>query len=231
MRISKKIAALAVSMSAAAFMVVAVPASAQVNSIIDTKLPTPGMVKVASAKNNAVEIDTELDCSRHTLTARVTNITDSKISPFVTFNKFDPALPLPFPIDPGKTGSYVYNFSGNHTTIEVKVLVDGYDEAVVSPTLHCNEPVSFTVTQSSKSAVVGYLRNNSTLVQQTVLTRVDSGDVRIEMLQPGEARLIALPFMASENQLSAMVTIATTSGYESTYTVDLEEPIIIFSKK
>lgn len=171
--------------------------------------------------NDAVGVSTELDCATHTLTAKVTNKTDATITPKVTFNGEDPTIPSTLPIEAGKTGNYFYNFSGNHLLVDTEVRVDTYSPVTVSPTLNCTEPVSFQVTDTSSSAVVGNLTNNSTIVPQIVYTRVDNGDIRLEVLQPGETRLVALPFTSWKGQVNAMVTIATSAGYESNYTVDL----------
>jgi hypothetical protein len=187
----------------------------------------PAHIKLSSQSNSAVNVDTQLDCTRHELTAQVTNKTSGNITPNVTFNKQQPNVLSTLPIGPGKTANYYFDFSGNNMLVNVEVDVDTFAPVKLMPMLNCSEPVSFTVTDYSKSAVTGVLQNNNTLLPQTVLTRVNAGDVRVENLQPGEARLIALPFTpVSSAQNSAMVTIATTGGYEGTYFVDLTAPIV-----
>jgi hypothetical protein len=179
------------------------------------------IVKLQQSSNEAVNLDTELDCNTHTLSARVTNKTDAKITPSVTFNEQEPTLPSTFPIEPGKTATYFYNFSGNNMRYDIKVSVDTFSDVKASPTVNCSEPISFKAQQTSGSAITGYLSNNSSLVAQTVLLRVGSGDIRTEMLEPGESRLVALPFTSYEGQQSAYLTVGNTSGFESTYAVEL----------
>jgi hypothetical protein len=134
-------------------------------------------------------------------------------------------VPSSFPIEAGKSANYFYPFNGNHLMVKTKVAVDGQEPVIVSPTIHCSEPVSFKVDKTSSSAVTGYLTNNSSFVSQTVLTRVGNGDIHTESLAPGESRLIALPFTGSEGQIYAFVEIGTTAGYEGTYSIDLTQPL------
>jgi len=224
MRIAKSMAAVVVGLSSVALVTATAPVSAKANP---TKTKHT-LVALEQKSGAAVDVSTEVDCTTHTISAKVTNKLDSKITPTVTFNKDEPTLPSTFPIEPGKTGSYFYGFSGNHLLVDTTIAVDGYEAVTVSPTIHCEEPVSFRVDQTSKSAVTGYLQNNSSLVSQTVLTRVNNGDIHTEVLAPGESRLVALPFTANEGQNSAWVTIGTATGYEGTYSVDLtKNPIII----
>ena len=224
MRIAKSMTTIVVGLSSIALVTTTSPVSAKANP---TKTKHT-LVALEQKSGAAVDVSTEVDCTTHTMSAKVTNKLDKKITPTVTFNKDDPTVPLTFPIGPGKTGNYFYNFSSNHLLVDTSVAVDGYTAVTVSPTIHCEEPISFRVDQTSKSAVTGYLQNNSSLVSQTVLTRINNGDIRTEVLAPGESRLIALPFAASEGQNTAWVTIGTTTGYEGTYSVDLtKNPIII----
>lgn len=240
MRIPKRLARAATGVSAFAIVATAVPTagvSAQSNHGDDTKKDTHNfgqkkadkkqIVTLAAVKNAAVDVNTELDCTSHMLSAKVTNKTNAEITPTVTFNKDEPTIPSSYPIKPGKSATYFYNFTGNHLLVDTKVSVASYEDVISSSTLHCSEPVSFTVDQVSESAVTGYLANNSSLVPQTVLTRVNSGDIRTETLQPGESRLIALPFTSYEGQTSAQVTIGTTEGFEGSYWVDLKDGGII----
>lgn len=238
MRIIKKLSALAAGLSAVTVMA-SVPVSAQSNhngyrqgdhhkgaSHTLQGVRKHNIVKLDQSSGAAVDVATEADCSTHTLTAQVTNKTNQKITPNVTFNGDQPTLPSTIPIEPGKIGYYFYNFSGNHLMIKTEVNVDGQAPVTASPIMHCQEPVSFRVDAASTSAVTGYLTNNSSMVSQTVLTRVNNGDIRTESLAPGETRLIALPFNGQEGQTSAYVEIGNTTGYEGNYTVDLTKPIV-----
>jgi hypothetical protein len=162
----------------------------------------------------------------HQLTANVTNNTKGNITPKVTFNNVPPSYDYTPTIKPGNTAAYAYDYSGNYVYVDVKVMVDGQADTVLTPRLLCNEPVTFRVDNASIGAVTGYLQNNSTLLPQTVLTRVGSGDIRTEVLAPGESRLIALPFTGFPGQEYAFVTIAVVGGYESTYNVNLSQPPI-----
>lgn len=229
MRIAKKVSGAVAGVSVLSLVGLAVPVSAQSN-ISDTAAPIhknkkkelkKQVVALDQKANEAVDVMTELDCTNHTLTAKVTNKTNGDITPDVTFNDIAPQFPSTSPIKPGKTGTYFYNFSGNHMMVDVAVAVDTYDTMEVSPTIHCSEPVSFKADATSESAVTGYLQNNNSLVSQTVLLRVGNGDIRTEILAPGESRLVALPFTAYEGQTNAYVTVATTNGFESTYSVNL----------
>ena len=225
MRIAKSMAAVAVGFSSLALVATASPVSALSNHNARSKHALMALEQKSGA---AVDVSTEVDCTSHTVAAKVTNKLDSKITPIVTFNKDAPSMPSTFPIEPGKTNTYLYNYTGNHLMMDVSVSVDGYQDTVVSPTIHCEEPISFSLDATSKSAVTGYLQNNSSLVSQTVLTRVNNGDIHTETLAPGESRLIALPFAAHEGQTTAWVTIGTTTGYEGSYSVDLtKSPIVI----
>ena len=182
----------------------------------------PQKLQLKTDSNSKMDVATDVDCSSHTLTARVTNKTSATIHPDVTFNDEQMKAPAP-PINPGMTGNFVYDFSGNYLMVDVKVQSDSAGTIESSPLLNCLEPVSFKVTDWSDSAVVGELQNNSTLVPQTVYTQVNSGDVRLETLEPGETRLVAMPFKPYVQQTAAFVRIATAAGYESSYLVDLEK--------
>jgi hypothetical protein len=186
---------------------------------------TPELKTLATQGNAAVDVQTELNCSSHMLTAKITNKTTKEITPDVTFNEQKPNFD-PLPIEAGKTGTVFYSYSGNQVLMNVEVAVDTYDPVMLNPTLNCDaEPVSFLVTETSDSAVVGMLTNNHSIVPRTVFTRVGLGDVRTETLQPGETRLIALPFASAPNQKFTSVTIATPE-YESTYSVKLDQVLL-----
>jgi len=188
---------------------------------VATQAPTK--LQLAAKSGTAVDVQTEADCTNHMLTAKVTNKTKGTITPDVTFNNQTPRWGSTQTIKPGETAYYLFAYSGNNLMVDVKVAVDTYAPLKLSPALYCTEPVTFMVTGASKSAVVGTLTNNSSLVAQTVLTRVGTGDIRTESLQPGESRLIAMPFTAFPGQTSAYVSIGTTAGYQGNYEVDLTE--------
>jgi hypothetical protein len=243
MRTKSKVTTLAAGLSLCA-LTTALPLA----SVSAAPAPSPGAAKVSSAAKNikktltndakisqpvikldqvtgqAVMVATEVDCNSHRLTARVTNTTAADITPRVTFNTWPASYDYAPTIKPGKTASYQYNFSGNQLPVAVKAAVDGHEDALANPTVSCTEPVTFRVDGASSSTVTGYLQNNSTLLPQTVLMRVGSGDVRTETLAPGESRLVGLPFSGFPNQKYASVTIAVVGGYESTYNVNLEQP-------
>jgi hypothetical protein len=172
--------------------------------------------------NTAVDVQTELSCSSHILTAKITNKTNKALTPDVTFNKMKPNFE-PSPIEPGKTGSVFYSYSGNKMPMNIEVKVDTYDPLMLNPMIDCEaEQASFLITQASDSAVVGILTNNHSILPRTVFTRVAMGDVRTETLQPGESKVIALPYQGTPEQKFVPVTIAT-EDYESTYSVNLEQ--------
>ena len=228
MKIAKPLAAAATGASTLALVVTAAPAvpvSAQADGDTSDKKMQPKLqkklIKLQQASNAAVDVTTELDCNTHTLSARITNKTDAKITPTVTFNGQEPTMPSNFPIEPGKSATYFYNFSGNHMLYDINVSVDTFSDVTASPTVHFSESFSFTYEQTSDTAVTGYLANNSSMVGQTVLLRVGAGDIRTEVLEPGESRLVALPFTGYEGQENAYLTVGNTTGFESTYTVPL----------
>lgn len=226
MRIIKRISALAAGLSAATIMAT-VPVSAQATNTAATLKGVGDKHNVVAldTSNNAVaSVSTEMDCTMHSMKATVTNNSSAAITPTVTFNDRAPGVPPSFSINPGESGSYFYQFSGNHMLITTKVSIDGQDPIILTPTVNCQEPISFRVDKTSASAVTGYITNNSSLVSQTVLTRVNSGDIHVESLAPGETRLIALPFTANEGQMYAFIEVGTTAGYEGMYSVDLTQP-------
>lgn len=194
-------------------------------SLEDVKQPQK-LLKLKTKGNSGVDVSTELDCSTHTLTAKVTNKTKQAIHPNVTFNTEEPTVPSALPVEPGKTANYFYTYSGNNMLVNVGVSGDSFSRVETSPTLYCLEPVSFKATEWSSSAVVGTLSNNSTLVPQTVYTQANNGEVRLETLQPGESRLIALPYHGVSGQTSTMVKVATSAGYESSYSIDIDKPAL-----
>jgi hypothetical protein len=193
--------------------------------VADMKVPQK-VLKLKTVGNAAVDVATELDCSTHTITAKVTNNTSTTIHPNISFNGELQEMPEPIPIEPGKTQSYFYSYTGNNTPIQIEVSGDTFSTVTADPDANCLEPVSFRATDWSNSAVVGSLSNNSTLVPQTVYVQVGDGDVRLETLQPGETRTIAMPFNGYPEQTSAYVTVATAAGYESSYMIDLEKPVV-----
>jgi hypothetical protein len=227
MKFAKNLATLSVAVVSAGAVSVAAPAISHAAPMNTQVIKSKKMLALDENSNAAVSVNTELDCANHTLTAKVTNKLKTNITPDVTFNDQQPTLPSNLPIEPGKTGYYYYNYSGNNLLVNTEVSVDGYSPLSLSPTLYCSEPVSFQVTGASDGAVVGTLTNNSSLVSQTVLTRVNNGDVRTEALQPGESRLIALPFASYPGATDAYVVIGTTNGYQGAYSVNLDQPPIM----
>lgn len=208
MQITKKLAGVGAGLATASILALPLSASAAARPL------------TTIADNSMINVQTELDCTTHTLQTEVTNKTGGDITPDVTFDGKPSTLPT-LPIPSGRTGTFYDYFSGNHMVINVQVTVNGEKPVVVMPNVACNEPVSFETTISSSSAVVGRLTNNSSLVPQIVITRVGLGDLHIEALAPGESRLIALPFTPVSGQTTAFVTIGTSSGFQSTYNVDL----------
>lgn len=227
MGLTKKLSMVAIGLTTAGSVAVVTPVSAQ-TPVSATQMGSKQhtLLKLDAKSGTAVDLETQLDCNSHTLTAQVTNTTKAKITPTVTFDKKTPSFPAGTSIEPGKTASYIYNFTGNRMMIDVTVAVSGHEDVTSLPLLSCAEPVSFRVDQTSESAVTGYLTNNSSLVPQTVLTRVNSGDVHTETLAAGETRLIALPYKGYDDQKFVGVTIGTTDGFEGTYSINLDDQII-----
>lgn len=227
MKISRKllVGGLASITAVAGLASVSFSAPTSAMTVADLKEPQK-LLQLNIKQTTSAELKTELDCTTHTLKAKVTNKTDKPITPNVWFNEEPINMPYPVTIEPGKTHSYAYNFSGNNKVIDVEVRGDTIGTITASPEANCLEPVTFEATSWSSSAVVGQLRNNSNIVQQTAYTQVGNGDVRVEMLEPGETRTVAMPFKAFANQKTALVKIATPAGYESSYTVDLEKATI-----
>lgn len=224
MHFVKRLTALTTGVSALALLATSVPVGAAPTS---TKKPessskNQSVIMLGQKTSDAVNVDTELNCTEHYLTAKVTNNLAAKITPTVTFNGQPPMFSSDTPIPPGETFSYTYNFSGNDLFTEVKVAVDGYPDTMLSPTIHCDEPVTFTADKSGESAVTGYLRNNSTLIPQSVHMSVNGGPEQIIHLRENDfSHFVALPFKAYEGAKTAQVTVATESGIESHYTVNL----------
>lgn len=219
MQIPKKIAAAFTATGLFAASLVALPFGGTASA----KTLTPSS-PADFGTNEAVDVQTELNCTSHTLTTKITNKTSGDITPDVTFNEVPPSVP-PMAIEPGKTAYVMYSYSGNNMPVAVEVAVDTYEPVELNPTLSCNEPVSFFVTQASESAVGGMLTNNSTLVAQVALTQASGGDVHVESLEPGETRFVAIPYKGYPNQTYAFVTIGTTTGFQSTYSIDLTRPV------
>lgn len=231
MKISRKLVAGGVASFAAAVGMLAGPFTVSTHATTIENIKEPQKIlKLKTVGNDKVELTTDLDCSTHTLNAKVKNNTSAEINPKVTFDDHESSTSSS-PIKPGKTGYYTYSYSGNQMEVDVSVKGDSIGELEAKPMVNCMEPVSFKVTDRSQSTVVGTLSNNSTIVPQTVYTKVGiSGDVRVETLQPGESRTVSMPFNGMPEQTFAYVTIATASGYESSYSVDLKEAISIPEK-
>ena len=229
MRVKTKVTSLVSGLAVSAACIVAPSASASpVSQTLLTKEPyTPqAILPTDESTNAAITVKTELDCNAHGINATVQNNTQTDITPKVTFNGLPSTYNYEPTIKPGKTATYFYSYNGNNMPMQVKVKVDGQADTVLNPRLNCQEPVSFRLDAASTSAVTGYLHNNSTLLPQTVLLRVGMGDVRTEVLAPGESRLVALPFTGTPEQRYAFVTLAVVGGgFESTYSIDLQQQL------
>lgn len=171
--------------------------------------------------NTSFEVKTEVDAGDHTLKAMVTNKSSKSVVPTVTFNGELPLYTSDVPLKPGETRPYFYYFTGNNMLVDVQVSGEGMETVSSSVMVDIQEPVSFQATETNDTVIIGTLRNNSTLVPQTVYTKVGSGDVHIEYLEPGESRTIAMSHTAVDEQKVAGATIATGAGYESRYSVEL----------
>ena len=171
-------------------------------------------------ESSSFGLKTEIDPGDHTLWATVTNKTDQAVTPQVTFNGESPIYSSELPIEPGKSQKYAYYFTGNSFVVEVKVSAEGLETAKSPAFVDIQEPVSFQASETNDTVVIGTLRNNSTLVPQTVYTKINDA-TKIEHLKPGEWRTIAVPHTAREGQKTTSLTIATGAGYESYYWVEL----------
>jgi hypothetical protein len=190
---------------------------------------------LATDSNAVIAASTEVDCMSHSLTVKVKNTSNEELTPKITYNGQDPLYLDDLAIQPGKERSYFWSYNGNYLMTKIVLSVDGQEDLTLNPTLTCAEPVTFTATEASESTIVGTLSNNSSLLPQTVLLRVGAGDVRTEILEPGETRLISLPYTGYEDQKQATVWVTTAAGIESNYTINLEHPssqlpIIVFDK-
>jgi hypothetical protein len=171
--------------------------------------------------NVSFDIKTEVDPGNHVLKATVTNKTDKTVVPDVTFNGKQLPYSIDLPLEPGKEHTYSYSFTGNNMSVIVKVAAEGAETATSSANIDIMEPVSFKATETNQNVIIGSLSNNSSLVPQTVYTKAYNDEMNLEYLEPGETRTIAIPHNALEGQQVAGVTIATTAGYESAYSVEL----------
>ncbi len=184
--------------------------------------------------NDAVNVQTEYDCSTHSLSAEVTNKLNTDINPSVYFDQTSPDIPgyppdggqSPMPIKPGEHQRYLYGFSGHNQIIPVQVSVDGHSDVKLDPMIACQEPVSFQVTQYSPNTVVGYLTNNNFSYPQTVTlsTGLNSAQQNVT-LQPGESTLVSVPFHSYPEQQMVLVTVSNGPGFQSSYSVDLTKPL------
>jgi len=225
MKFSKRLAAGVAILPVVAVVGVAAPASA-IN--LPSRETVKDMVRHLDVRSNAaVSVETELNCSTHMITAKVTNNLDKPISPKVTFNDEDPTWIGPDEIKAGQTASYFWAYTGNNVLAVTQVSVDGYDPVILKPTINCAEPVTFRMTDASESTVVGMLTNNSSFVGQTVFLRVGMGDIRTESLSPGESRLVSVPFDGYDGQLTASLSIGTAYGYDGSYIIDLTGGVVI----
>jgi len=192
--------------------------------------PLAGSVGAAAAApadfgfNDAIEVQTDLNCSSHSLMTKIKNKTDGNITPDVTFNRMPPSFDEA-PIEPGKTGIVTYDFSGNNMPVDVSVAVDGHQPVELKEMLQCDEPVSFLVTNASESGVGGMLTNNSPFVAQAVIGKAGGGAQQLIDLGKNETRYVPLPSDGGyDGQQFISVMIGNTAGFSSTYNIDLEHP-------
>lgn len=187
--------------------------------------------------NDAVSVQTEYNCGTHSLSTEVTNKLATDINPTVLFDQASPDMPgLPptgegapdVPIKPGESRTYTYDFSGNNQMIPVKVAVDGYNPVELDPSINCQEPVSFKVTEYSEKTVVGYLTNNNSQYPQSVtLTAGINGQRQDVTLEPSQSVLVSVPFTGYPDQMGVSVSVSNGPGFESSYFVDLTQPLPI----
>jgi hypothetical protein len=225
MRITRKVAATGLASFAAIAGIVLTPLSAPVGALSVDSIKEPQKLKLDTSSNAKVDVNTDVDCGWHTLTARVTNKTSASIHPNVTFDGKQPTPGGPVTeIKPGETVNYVHNFTGNRMPVEVTVEGDTIGTVESSPMISCLEPVTFKATDWSDSAVVGSLQNNSTLSPQVVHMQVNGGDVRTVTLEPGEfLPTVALPIAAGSSEpVSASVKVEA-NGLEGRYLINLDE--------
>lgn len=185
--------------------------------------------------NDAVNVQTEYNCSTHSLMAEVKNKLSTDINPTVIFDQQSPEMPgmpptgegIPdTPIKPGESRTYMYDFSGGSQVIPVKVAVDGYTDVDVKPNINCQEPVSFKVTEFSEKTVVGYLTNNNSRYPQSVILTAGVGGQRQDVtLEPGQSVLVSVPFESYPEQTGVSISVTNGPDYESTYFVDFEQPL------
>jgi hypothetical protein len=217
MTTKKKIAITGTSLFAAAISVLPLSGSASAAS----KMPA-GTI----GDNDAVNVQTEYNCTSHSLQAEVTNKLSSDINPAITFDK-QPAVGSNLPQTPikhGETRTYNYNASGNNMVIPVSVKVDGHSEVKVNPSANCNEPVSFKVTNWSDTAVTGSLTNNNGTYPQTVTLTPVGGASQTVTLLPNESKpLVAVPFTPYPDQMGVTITVSNGPNFQSSYYVDLEQ--------
>ena len=183
--------------------------------------------------NDAINVQTEYNCTMHTVTADVTNKLNTDINPVVSFEKLAPDTSgnppnggqSTVPIKPGEHQRYTYSFSGNNLIMPIGVAVDGYSEVEVGPMLNCQEPVSFRVTDYGQKMVSGMLaNNNSTYPQIVTLTGPDNNKTTIT-LGPSESQAVSVSFDGTANQQFAYISVSNGPDYESSYIVDLHKPM------
>jgi len=196
------------------------PAGALSSSLESMKKPLDKVLLHQEA-NMSFDLKTEVDSGGHVLWATVTNKSSMSVVPDITFNGDDPLYEPTAPLESGKSMTYAYYFTGNDFSVETLVKGEGLETIKSQATVNIQEPVSFKATETNDTVVIGTLRNNSTLVPQTVYTKIGSGEVNVEQLEPGESRTIAMTHSAIDGQVLAGVTIATSTGYESSYAVKL----------
>lgn len=205
--------------------IIALPLSSAANAKGQTLESMTKPMKSFSLKEESNEffnVQTEVDPGSHILWVKVTNKSDNAMVPKLTFNGEVPPYNSDLPLKPGETREFAHYFSGNNFTVLVAVAADGAKTLTVPVMVNLQEPVTFQATESNESVIIGQLRNNSTLVPQTVYTKSYNDAMQVEQLEPGEERTVAIPHSASENQKVTTVVVANSAGYESNYTVELD---------
>jgi len=226
MKVARKLLVTGISSLVIAGGMLALPLTQSVHaqspiSAIESMVKPLDNFTLANEGNASFGVKTEVDPGTHTLWVDVTNKTDKAFVPTILFDGKPPYVANTQPLNPGETRKYAHYFSGNNLLVNVQISGEGTGTYTTQATVKIQEPVSFQVTESNSSVVIGTLRNNSTLVPQTVYTKSFDESMRIEYLAPGESRTIAVAHQALPEQKVTSVTIATGAGYESTYSVEL----------
>ncbi len=178
--------------------------------------------------NAVMDVQTELNCNHHQIEASITNKSGADIEPGFNLNGYKLNIP-DLSIKPGDTQRFFLPYSGNDYTAQLEVVVDAQQPLKLTPSIHCNEPISFRVTNTSSSGMSGYLTNNSSFVGQTVFVRVNGNLEKHELLGRSESREIFIQFEQSPEMgvtaggelQTVALQLGTPDGYQGSYIVDL----------